>query len=110
MAKFIELQCCECETKQKFVDVKDITFQKWRIIAWNVSASLPIVACSKCVLPWERSNSTRNLSTDKEGTEPVDDKRQGGDNKENSENSRKKRVKTKSKKSNEKKRIQKRSK
>lgn len=68
MSKFLELQCCECEAKKKFVDAKDVSFQKWRIIGWNVGTTNPIVACDKCVLPWEKPSKTEY----KKSFDPID--------------------------------------
>jgi len=98
MSKLLDLQCCECDTKKKFVDVRDIKFQNWRVIGWNVSTAQPIIACNKCVLPWEKSTHKQNFDGDK--IEEVIDK---------PKNKVAKKV-SKKKKPNEKKRIQKRNK
>ena len=111
MSKFLELQCCECETKKKFVDAKDVTFQKWRIVAWNVSTANPIVACNKCILPWEAPRHTKNFDEDKKEPEPVEIGSTDPERNSVEKISKTRRTKkVKSKKINEKKRIQKRNK
>ena len=111
MPKFLELQCCECETKKKFVDAKDVTFQKWRIVAWNVSTANPIVACDKCILPWEASKHTKNFGEDKKESEPIEIESTDPECSDGQKISKTRETKkVKSKKSNEKKRIQKRNK
>lgn len=37
-----------CGKKEYFCDSKDITFAKWRIIAWKVEKGEPYVVCPKC--------------------------------------------------------------
>jgi hypothetical protein len=37
-----------CETKGSFDDAKDVTYSKWKIIAWNVNTSEPKCVCPKC--------------------------------------------------------------
>ena len=109
MSKFLELQCCECETKKKFVDAKDVTFQKWSIIAWNVSTSNPTIVCTKCILPWEKPRHTKDFKEDKNETKSVNvESTKSECDQKISKNHRAK--KTKPKKINEKKRIQKRNK
>jgi hypothetical protein len=51
MAK-ISAQCKLCDKKKEFIDNKDITFSKWKIIGWNVSNGQPIVICDKCEIKY----------------------------------------------------------
>lgn len=44
----IKVNCMVCETNASFDDAKDVTYSKWKIIAWNVNTSEPKCVCPKC--------------------------------------------------------------
>lgn len=48
MAKKWEVSCIVCGKRNSFGDEKDITFSKWKIVAWNVNTSEPKCVCDKC--------------------------------------------------------------
>ena len=48
----IKVVCTYCDRKDSFGDYKDITYNRWHIVAWNVADGFPIVCCDKCPLPW----------------------------------------------------------
>lgn len=61
MAK-LEVSCAYCDRKEKFVDNKDITYNKWHIIGWNVATAHAIVVCDKCPAPfWERKDEEERI-------------------------------------------------
>ena len=44
-----EVTCSECEAKKlTFVDHKDITAARWKIIGLSINTGLPIVTCDTC--------------------------------------------------------------
>jgi UDP-N-acetylmuramyl tripeptide synthase len=43
-----KVNCSECGTKESFGDVKDITYAKWRVIAWALPDNEPVVLCPEC--------------------------------------------------------------
>jgi hypothetical protein len=58
----IEVSCAYCERKEKFIDTKDITYNKWHIIGWNVATGLAIVLCDKCPAPfWAKKDEEERI-------------------------------------------------
>lgn len=44
-----EVTCSECEKKKlTFIDHKDITAARWKIIGLSINTGLPIVTCNTC--------------------------------------------------------------
>lgn len=53
-----EVTCSECEKKKlKFIDHRDITVARWKILGLSINTGLPIVTCDTC--DW-RPESKRN--------------------------------------------------
>jgi len=48
MANRWSVVCAICGTKNTFGDAKDVTYAKWKIIAWIVNTAEPKVVCDKC--------------------------------------------------------------
>ena len=44
-------ECCLCQKKMTFNDVRDISQAHWKIIAWIVPDGSPRVVCNKCNYP-----------------------------------------------------------
>ena len=44
----IKVTCIECGKKETFGDSKDITYAKWKILAWIVDTNEPRVVCNGC--------------------------------------------------------------
>jgi len=42
------VECVECGKKEKFGDAKDVSYAKWRILAWVVPSGEPRVVCPDC--------------------------------------------------------------
>lgn len=43
-----KVECVECDKKESFMDMKDITYSKWKIIAWMLPSGDPRVVCPNC--------------------------------------------------------------
>lgn len=43
-----KVECCECGEKQSFNDTKDISYAKWRVLAWLLHKNEPLVVCPDC--------------------------------------------------------------
>lgn len=44
-----KLACVECDKKESFNDMKDISYAKWRILAWQLhNHGEPLVVCPNC--------------------------------------------------------------
>lgn len=48
MADKYKIKCSECDKQDTFLDDKDITYHKWKIIAYDVGKCEPIVICPNC--------------------------------------------------------------
>ena len=48
MANRWKLKCMECSKVESFEDAKDVTYAKWRILAWDVKSGEPKAVCPKC--------------------------------------------------------------
>jgi hypothetical protein len=46
--KNLTVECLECGKKETFGDAKDLTFAKWRILAWTVPTGEPKAMCPDC--------------------------------------------------------------
>lgn len=53
MAKSKKVECIVCNKSESFADNKDITYNKWNILAWDVGTGEPICVCTKCDYPPE---------------------------------------------------------
>ncbi len=54
------LKCSECGAKESFFDSKDITYNKWYIIAWLIKENEPLVVCPNC--DYKKPNSRKKKS------------------------------------------------
>ncbi len=48
MASRYRIKCLECGKSGIFIDAKDLTQAKWRILAWDVKTGDPKAVCEKC--------------------------------------------------------------
>jgi hypothetical protein len=48
MATRWTITCAICSKKENFGDAKDVTYAKWKIIAWNVNNAEPKCVCPTC--------------------------------------------------------------
>lgn len=66
-----EVTCSECEKKTlSFIDHKDITAARWKIIGLSINTGLPIVTCNTC--EW-KPMSARQVVRPQKKTMPRDD-------------------------------------
>lgn len=48
MPHSLKIKCAVCGKAGKFIDAKDLTQSKWRILGWNIRDNEPTAICEKC--------------------------------------------------------------
>lgn len=48
------IKCVVCEKSESYIDVKDLKYDGWKVLGWDMNKNEPVCVCKKCEYPVEK--------------------------------------------------------